>query len=211
MTKCTSCRVRHLTCDQNLICTECAKGDRECNRGYNLRFRHLTCPAGKPSRADYSRYEFFFDSGQTWLNPNANVEFVLEDGVLPSFSPGEELARDNETESRTHSAHQATHLDLSHAPSEQPSALINDSRECFDAGDAYRSGSLSKLDILADQSLAEASLIGETLRGESRMSYPQTPAAAIDPPWPLRSLQEGRLLQHFVTHLAPWVCISSVS
>ena len=206
MTKCTACRVRHLTCDQNSVCSECAKGGRECIRGYNLRFRHLACPSETPSRADYSKYEFFFDGGQTWVDTNAKVEFVPEEDELSISSPTEGLTRDNGADSIVGFEHQSSLPTTYQTPGEHPSTPIGDPPDYLDDGDTSGQAPLSKLDILANQSLVEASLSGETLHDESRMSYPQTPATAVDSVWPLRNLQEGRLLQHFITHLAPWVC-----
>ena len=74
------------------------------------------------------------------------------------------------------------------------------------SGESLVSSSLSKLDVLADQSLTAVSLTGKKLMTESRSSELRAPSdSRISPAWPVSSLREGRLLQHFITHLAPWV------
>ena len=90
---------------------------------------------------------------------------------------------------------------LSHqasAPTRGPPNHINEKNP-------LRRGPFSKLDVLANESLAEDSWAGETTLSGSRTSYPQTPRLTEDSELPLKNLREGRLLQYYVTHLAPWV------
>ena len=75
MTKCASCRVRHLSCDALPICKECTKSGRECSR-FNVRFKHLVCPSREHKPADYSKYEFFFSGEQIWVDVEGKPEFV---------------------------------------------------------------------------------------------------------------------------------------
>ena len=81
MTKCASCRVRHLSCDALPICNACNKSGRECSR-LNVRFKYLVCPSREHNRADYSKYEFIFSSEQPWVDIERKTEFV--DGIKGS-------------------------------------------------------------------------------------------------------------------------------
>ena len=240
MAKCTPCRIRHLPCDtNNLVCSECAKADRECVRGYNLRFRHLTCPSKTPDRKDFSKYEFFFDEGQTWVQKEGKgeLEFICESESLSEDLSLEEVARNDALANGEREKRRAM---TSYTPKDRSStrtcdapALINElphvehpqplpenfnksspealapasnSPDYADDNQPFSQTPLSKLDILANQSLAEVSLTGETLYALSKTSYPHTPASTADFSWPLKNLREGRLLQHYITHLSPWVC-----
>lgn len=206
MTKCTACRVRHLTCDQNPVCSECASGNRECIRGYNLRFRHLACPSTKPSRADYSKYEFFFDHGQTWVDIHSEIEFMLEHDDSWNVFSQETRARGSGVTSSINPDQQCNDPAAHPTASEQSSAPAGEPPDLLDECETFSQTPLNKLEVLANLSSVDASLSGETLRTASTIPYPQPPLMAGDMVWPLRNLQEGRLLQHFVTHLAPWVC-----
>ena len=75
MTKCASCRVRHLSCDVLPICNECTKSGRECSR-LNVRFKYLVCPSIEHNSADNSKYEFFFSSQQPWIDIKEKTKFV---------------------------------------------------------------------------------------------------------------------------------------
>lgn len=203
MTKCTPCRVRHLTCDQNIVCSECSKSNRECLRGYNLRFRYLTCPSIKPSRADFGKYEFFFDGEQTWVKSNRDngkIEFVLEGDEEVSEVGTEEV--DIIDEDRVSGSN------VGHDASRNPSAQEVDASSHLASLEPLGSSVWSKLDILAEQSLAEAASSGIGLSGRSRFMELQTPPVPRDASvWPVTNLRECRLLQHFIVHLAPWVSL----
>lgn len=206
MHKCTACRVRHLSCDQKPVCSECAECNRPCVRGYNLRFRHLNCPSSTPTRADYGRYEFFFDSRQTWLDTNSEIKFVMEDDESSCASPREVQVPGDDT-ILAMSGGKSGDIPVTHRTgSEQPSLRIGDDQETVHNEETPNQAPLSKLEILANQSLVDASLSGDTLYSNSRISGPRSPSTPIVTAWPLKDLREGRLLQHFVTHLAPWVC-----
>ena len=81
MTKCASCRVRHLSCDALPICNECTKSGRECSR-LNIRFKYLVCPSREHELANDSKYEFFFSGEQPWVDIEGKTDFV--DGIKGS-------------------------------------------------------------------------------------------------------------------------------
>ena len=217
MTKCTSCRVRHLKCDQSPTCSECENAGRKCVRGYNIRFRHLAFDgtSKNATRADYSKHEFFFDEEQTWVDANEKVEFVPESDDYSSDSVAGEMTGNifegfiSDVEGQH--AVTATY----HTTSNTPAAFNADSPDYMTSsgGRLQKSppiGSSQKESDPLTYPLVDESLSGETLRPDSRVSYPQTPSVAPQLAWPLKNLHEGKLLQHFVTFLAPWVCTNSI-
>lgn len=213
MTKCASCRVRHLNCDTSSICTECKKSGRECVR-LNVRFRHLVCPSQRVTRADYSKYEFFFDSEQTWTDTNGKLEFVAENDDSASVSPTDELdenvsdAVGLDVESRLAMVNQpfATfeHGATSHTPPVQGSVLDDDPPNYLSTSEQIPHDPPGKVHLddvskMQAHSLREESHPGDRLISDTSELY----AGRVVP---IQNLQEGKLLQHFVTHLAPWVC-----
>ena len=212
MTKCASCRVRHLNCDTSPTCTECKKNGRDCLR-LNVRFRHLVCPSQRATPADYSKYEFFFDNEQTWTDINGNLEFVVENDSSASVSPMDELDQISDvigvnTEPRPALLEQPFPTfelgSTSHTPTIHASVLGDDLSDYMPVFEQASSGPPGK-DYLGDasampaHSLREASQPGEKLPSDTSVSH-------LRRVLPVQSLQEGKLLQHFVTHLAPWVC-----
>ncbi len=218
MTKCAGCRVRHLNCDTQSICIECKKSDRECVR-LNVRFRHLVCPSQSITRTDYGKYEFFFDREQTWVDTKGRLEFVCgSDGsadpwptnklepilcdavglsaesrpalveLLPSTFVLESTSHTLPVQASIRDDDQSDYLEaLEKLPHDPPSSVTYENTSEIPAA-------LSK-----EQP-------GEKLPSDTSVSYSEMGLSTPEPAWSLNSLQEGKLLQHFVTHLAPWVC-----
>lgn len=215
MTKCAGCRVRHLNCDAKSICTECEKSDRECVR-LNVRFRHLVCPSETITRADYSKYEFFFDGQQTWIDTSGKIEFVAGSDSSIYASP---------THEQESNVFDAVSLNIEPHPAlaEQPSSsfmvgstshtpkiqtpIPDDDPPDYSAAMRHAPPKLSGKVFLDNASKFSVQSSREVSRpsattGSDIESVLQAPKLA----GPLESLQEGKLLQNFVTHLAPWVC-----
>ena len=207
MTKCAGCRVRHLNCDTRSTCTECEKSGRECVR-LNVRFRHLVCPSGNFTRADYSKYDFFFGGDQTWIDTNGKLEFVAdtsptdeEDGVV--FD-----ARSLDTEPRPplvhHSPSRFQLESTSHTPTIQESTPDDEPLEYLAALEQVPHDPPGS--ALLDDTLDTPA---HSIRERSNMSTSSSGLPALPAPeqvWPVKNLQEGKLFQHFATHCAPWVC-----
>lgn len=216
MTKCAGCRVRHRICDVHSPCKECEKHGRECVR-LNVRFRNLVCPSEKTSRADYSKYEFFFDGEQTWVDTGGNLEFVAGGDSSDDASPMGDL------EEEVFNAVEVT-AESRPALMEKPSATIV-------LGSTYRSANV-QASILDDdppdyqialeqtshdppknvrtedtsaKSSRETSQPAEKLASDRGAFCLGSSPSAPQVPSPLNSLQEAKLFQHFITHLAPWV------
>lgn len=215
MTICAGCRVRHLICDTNSICTECEKSGRECVR-LNVRFRHLVCPSETITRADCSKYEFFFDGQQTWIDTNGKLEFVAETDSSTHASPTHEPERNVfgaislNAEPRSAQTEQPSLRFMvgsaSHTPTIQASVPDDDTPDYSAALKQVPHNPPSKEltenpPRLPSQSSREASQPSAMSVSHIESILPAPQLAG-----PLQSLQEGKLLQHFVTHLAPWVC-----
>lgn len=219
MTKCAGCRVRHLSCDTHSTCTECEENGRECVR-LNVRFRHLVCPSGRITRADYSKYEFFFDGDQTWMDTNGNLEFVAGSDRADAAQTDELENHVFDAVSRDASLQPAlveqpsSRIDLgstSHIPTIRASVLEDDPSDYLPPLEQVTDDPACNV-LIHDASkmparlLKEASQLGEKLPSNMSVSYLEKELPAQELAWPLKSLQEGKLLQHFATHLAPWVC-----
>jgi len=221
MTKCAGCRVRHLHCDTYSTCTECEKKGRECVR-LNVRFRNLVCPSKRITRADYSKYEFFFDGEQTWIDNNGKVEFVAgsDSSAGADATPTDELEKNVfdavglHAEPRPALVEQPSSTSVlgstSHTPTVQASILDDDPPDYLAALQQVRhdppGGVLfDDASKMPAHSLREASQPGENLSCDTSVSYLRRMLPAPEATWTLESLQEGKLFQHFVTHLAPWV------
>ncbi len=223
MTKCASCRVRHLNCNthpRHPTCTECEKSGRECD-GLNIRFRYLVCPSKKTTRPDYSKYEFFFDGEQTWIGTNGKLEFVAGNDISADTSPTNELqhtvfdAVDLDTETGPAPVEQPSSTSVlglaSHNPTVQVPVLDDDPPDYLAALENVPHGPPGNI-VLDDASKMPARLLRETYQpGEKLTVETSSPyLGGVLPPLevaqPLRRLQEGKLFQHFITNLAPWVC-----
>lgn len=213
MAVCAGCRVRHLNCDTQPTCTECEKSGRECVR-LNVRFRHLVCPSGDITRADYSKYQFSFDRQQTWLDTNGKVEFVAGSDSSADASPTQE--QDNNifdavglnAKSRPGPMEEPSskfvYGPTSYTPAAQASGLDDEPPDYLAAIDqAPQDHSIGVIPKIASkmsaQSLSLMSQPGEKLSSDTSVLVVR----------PLKSLQEGKLFQQFITHLAPWVCLLS--
>lgn len=216
MTKCAGCRVRHLNCDTNSICTECEKSGRECVR-LNVRFRHLVCPSETITRADYSKYEFFFDGEQTWIDTNGKVEFVADSDISAYASPTHELesnvfdAVSLNTESRLALAEQpSSRFSVGSTPrtSTVQASVPDDDPPDYLAALKHMPHDPARKVLLENASKLPVQLSREASQpSATSVFYIGSVLPAPGLAGPLESLQEGKLLQHFVTHLAPWVCI----
>lgn len=220
MTKCAGCRVRHLKCDTLSTCIECEKSGRECVR-LNVRFRHLVCPSARTTRADYCKYEFFFDGEQTWIDTNGKIEFIAESETSLETSPTDDLeshvfdAIGRAVESRQGPEEQPSSAFLlgsnSHRQPVQAPMLDDDvpqymatlERAPHDPPDKVLLDEASKKAAYPSR---EASEPGEKPPSNTNVIRSERMLPALELAQPFKSLQEGKLLQHFVTHLAPWVC-----
>ena len=213
MTKCAGCRVRHLSCDTLPICIECEKSGRECIR-LNVRFRNLVCPSTTITRADYSKYEYFFDSEQIWIDTTRKLEFVTENDRSADASPTEEqrdsvfdsVSLDVEPQSST-----LIRVSFPHTPTTQDSDAgddLPDYQVALEQMPHAPSGKVPLDDVskIPVRTLRESSQPAETLRSDTNISDVERVLPPPELVGPLKNLQEGKLLQHFVTHLAPWVC-----
>ncbi len=215
MTKCAGCRVRHLNCDTQSICIECKKSDRECVR-LNVRFRHLVCPSPNVTRTDYGKYEFFFDREQTWVDTNGRLEFVCgSDGSADPWPTDELEPRVYDAVGDSCSALvellPSTFVleSTSHTLPVQASIRDNDQSDYLESLEKMPHDPPSSVSYEGtSETLAHSSKEqpGEKLPSDTSVSYSEMVLSTPEPAWPLNSLQEGKLLQHFVTHLAPWVC-----
>lgn len=219
MTKCVGCRVRHLNCDTYATCTECERSGRDCVR-LHVRFRHLVCPSKSITRADYSKYEFFFDDEQTWVDTGGKVDFVFGGDCSTGTSPIDELQHravdpvclDPEPHSAPEKQSSSTFVFAStfHAPTVHTPVLEDGPPDYLAAlaqapddspGSVFPDNALE----MPARSSRKTAQNGETLPFDRGISYIERVLPATEPAGPLKSLQEGKLLQHFVTHLAPWV------
>ena len=222
MTKCAGCRVRHLNCDTRSTCTACEKSGRECLR-LNVRFRHLVCPSERVTRADFTKYDFFFDTEQTWVdNTNQKLEFVTENDISAHPSPTNNLEDDGyhagglNVGSETPLLEQPPSVSLFGSTPHTPTALAftsdggpqdystapaQVSRDppgsvaTADASDVLSHDMRTATELIEKQPLKKSLLSLERVFSEPQLHHP------------LQSLQEGKLLQHWIAHLAPWVCM----
>ena len=214
--------MRHLKCDSLSPCAECEKSGRACVR-LNVRFRNLVCPVEGMDSLDSRRYEFAFDSEQKWVATNQALEFVHESDVNDDTSPMNEPVTDF-----TDSVSLNTYPSLTAIQQPPSSSVIESASDTptlqASLPDDDMPGSSTALDPVAYRSPRNGYLAGtlhtpansssvsqldDDLPLDSRESYPERILLAPKVAWPLDSLQEGRLLQHFVIHIAPWVCSST--
>lgn len=191
MTTCAGCRVRHLECDTTSPCTECEKAGRECVR-LNVRFRNLVCPG--IAGVDSSKYDFFFDGEQPWVDIERKLEFVVDtDGETGA----ETLFMDGQGAPSMHhlTPDPTVHLSI---PNDDPPEYTT----IVDHDTPLDNHSLGE-----EPDIPAYSLMGngeKSIVATSRTS-PESMAPTKELGWPLKSLRDGKLLQHFITHLAPWV------
>ena len=214
MTKCVDCRVRHLHCNNEIPCQECEKSGRDCRR-MSVRFKHLVCPARNATRADYGKYEFFFECEQPWVDLDGIISFAGDSkdisGVLSLEAPDKDDSNASDLE-------RGTPLDIN------PSATPTSSKVTYLDEDVESTP--GPRDDPPDYAAAVEHIphdphIRDTLRGEPNnpdlampvlstgISSLNETQSASESAWPLKSLKERNLFQHFVTHLAPWVCPGS--
>jgi hypothetical protein len=221
MAKCAGCRVRHRACDTHSPCKECEKNGRQCLR-LNVRFRNLVCPSAKVSRAEYSKYEFFFDVEQTWVDTNGDLEFVAGgdssddasvmgeqgDDVCDMVEAAAQFRPDLIEESCVTDVPRSTyHTPTAQAPipdDDPPDYLVALEQTSHDLPFDV------PIDNTPPQTSRRASPPEEELALESDVFRQGVSSSARKVALPLKSLQEAKLFQHFITHLAPWVCRNSM-
>ena len=220
MTKCAGCRVRHLDCDTRSTCTACEKSGRECLR-LNVRFRHLVCPSQRVTRADFTKYDFFFDSEQTWVDTNQKLEFVTGSDVSAHNSPIHNLedhgyhAEGPNVKSDTPLLEQPPSVSFLGSSPHTPTALAFTPDD--DPPDYLTASAQVSRAPPGNATTADASdILSHNLRTPSQLTEKQPFKKSLfslervlsEPELhhPLQSLQEGKLLQHWIAHLAPWVC-----
>lgn len=217
MTICAGCRVRHRVCDTNSPCKECEENDRECVR-LNVRFRNLVCPSERTnSRADYSKYEFFFDGEQTWVDTNSRLEFVAggdsSDDASPMGDLGDDVFDMTEVDAEARPAVMGkpsatiSHASTSHPPIVQASILDDDPPNYQKALEqtSHDPPNHVRLENSSVLSSGEAPQHGAKLALDTGAFFQRGSRSAPEAASPLSTLQEAKLFQHFVTHLAPWV------
>ena len=205
MTKCAHCRVRHRTCDSGATCKECKKYGRVCVR-LNVRFRYLVCPTATITRADLRKYEFFFDLEQTWLDTKGKIDFVSDRDSSPttSLNVGPDKSFPN-----------ASSLDDEPSPalaerSSPTFAFIPDPD--FPTMDGFQN---------TDDPLEDLAAMDQVNGRQDNVIFKDLPADSLEATipsrgstacllrgcsvGPLKGLQEGRLFQHWINHIAPWV------
>lgn len=214
MTKCVGCRVRHLTCDALPTCIECEKSGRECTR-LNVRFKHLVCPSTEASRADYSKYEFFVDGEQTWIEINGKTEFVPEfDSNSGTLIDELESNAFNATETpvqvrpeRMQQLSPAYVQSNYHTPIAQALNSDDDPPDYLSAMEQNDSGPSPSMLPKNMPGEATDTLCGapEQLSTNSNSQFPETELLAPGSSCPLKSLRERNLFRRWTTQLAPWV------
>ena len=214
------CRLQSAASQLRYTYIECEKSGRECVP-FNVRFRHLECPSGRITRADYSKHQFFFDGEQTWIDTNGKLEFVARSDSSANASPTNELENNIFGAVSLNAEPRPALLDQpsstfvlgssSHTPTVHASVVDEEPPDYLAALEQVphdQSGSLllDKVSRTPAHLMREASEPGEKLRSDTSVSYLGRVLPAPELAWPLKILQEGKLFQHFVTHLAPWVC-----
>lgn len=232
MRDCASCRIRHLKCDGQHTCSQCQSADRVCIRGYNIRFRNLVCPSSKASPAEYSKYDFFFEPDQEWNAPNAKVEFVDEnEGVVGSYgieetdipsplvnvapssvkqhSVGDSLPPDQRDAVPTSPNYEdySTIAETSFASFEEPLKSSVQFETSLDEQEEMQQIPSTHLERKRREKSSELKFTTfqrsanfDTFRPLPRSHF-SSDAVSV---WPLRSIEESRLLIHFIQNLAPW-------
>ena len=218
--KCAGCRVRHLNCDTRSTCTACEKSGRECLR-LNVRFRHLVCPSKRVTRADFTKYDFFFDSEQTWVDTNHRLEFVAGSDISAHPSPTSILEDDRchaegpNGGSETSLLQQPPSVSFFGSTPHTPTALAftpDDEPQNYLTAPAQVSrdppGSVATADAsdILSHDLRTASQLAEKQPFKKSLFSLERVLSEPELHHPLQSLQEGKLLQHWIAHLAPWVC-----
>ena len=220
MAICAACRVRHLKCDNQSPCTECKNGDRECLR-INVRFRNLVCPPKKTTRADHNKYDFFFEDRQPWVDTQGQLRFVADGDDSAETTPVDE------PENNVFNViHQDTKLHQASMGSSSSASVPASALNATVTQSPFLDKNLPTYSIVPEHvssNSPEDTLLNSTA-GTSIYSPMESPrpnhqasdntglsSSRIIPsvpqsPWPLTSLQEGKLFQHFITYLAPWVC-----
>ena len=220
MTKCAGCRVRHLNCDTRSTCRACEKSGRECLR-LNVRFRHLVCPSERVTRANLTKYDFFFDSEQTWVDTNQKLEFVVDSDVSAHDSPTSNL-EDNRDHAEGPSVgsdapllEQPPPMSFFGSSPHTPTALAftpdDDPPEYLTAPTQVSRdppGNVTTADAseISSHHLKITSQLTEKEPANKSLNSLERVLAEPELHRPLQSLQEGKLLQHWIAHLAPWVC-----
>ncbi len=220
MTICAGCRVRHLKCDTHIPCTECQKSGRACVR-LNVRFRHLVCPSEKATATEARKYEFCFESEQTWIDTSGELEFVAESDISAEPSPTNELEISkfydvgHDAEPRRAPVDQLPSKFIRTSISNTPTTLatIPDDYPPDYLAAVEQASYDSPVDVFlgdalesATQSYQETSNLREEHPSDAGRISPGRALPTSQLKWPLKSLQEAQLFQHFITHITPWVC-----
>ncbi len=171
------------------------------------------------TRTDYGKYEFFFDREQTWVDTNGRLEFVCgSDGSADPWPTNElepsvcdAVGLSAESRSALVELLPSTFVleSTSHTLPVQASIRDNDQSDYLEALEKMPHDPPSSVTYEGtSETPAHSSKEqpGEKLPSDTSVSYSEMVLSTPEPAWPLNSLQEGKLLQHFVTHLAPWVC-----
>lgn len=187
----------------------------------NVRFRNLVCPADRTTHSDHKKYHFFFEDEQTWIDTSGKLEFIAEDDLGNEVLPSEQLERDpfkavvkegefqpTLAERQSSTFNSETIVDN---PPVQTPGLDDDLPDYLTASEPtpYDPPQDTLLDGGSKWSahpMEEKYEHVEKGSANTGMAHVDSVLPTTQLEWPLESLHEAKLLQHFVTHLAPWVC-----
>ncbi|KAL2051749.1 hypothetical protein ABVK25_007905 [Lepraria finkii] len=165
-----------------------------------------------------AKHQIFFNGEQTWIDANGKLEFVARSDSSADTSPTNEL--------------ESNIFDAASLNAEPWPALVDQPSWTFVLGSTFHTPTVQAFvldedppDYLAaleqvshdqpgslrlDEALRipahltrEVSEPEKKLPSDTSVSYLGRVLPAPELAWPLKSLQEGKLFQHFVTHLAP--------
>lgn len=211
--------MRHLKCDTRSTCRACEKSGRECLR-LNVRFRHLVCPSERVTRAHLTKYDFFFDSEQTWVdNTDQKLEFVVDsdpsahNSLTSNLEDDRDHAEGPNVESDTPLLEQPppvsffgssphTPTALAFTPDDDPPDYLTASAQV--SHDPPGNVPTASASDISSHHLRITSQLTEKEPVNKSLSSLERVLAEPELHRPLQSLQEGKLLQHWITHLAPW-------
>ncbi|KAA8904192.1 hypothetical protein FN846DRAFT_953207 [Sphaerosporella brunnea] len=202
-TGCTSCRVRHLKCDEaRPVCRRCQRAGRECVRGYNVRFRYGTdleaASAAAAASSSSKGAEFRFEADQVWIDTSGQVSFVDETrdvtrnydgsrggsgGAVEDEDPLSSPPRPSSRAVAIESLLSSPTNSVVHSPTDD--ALPRE----LQIGMALEPRRLQLSDILIRD------------EEEDQQDDHHHPRQCI---WPLTNVRDAEILRHYVTHLAQW-------
>ncbi|CAF9925192.1 MAG: hypothetical protein ALECFALPRED_003083 [Alectoria fallacina] len=228
-----SLQQRQLQGDGKHTCSQCQSAGRVCIRGYNVRFRNLVCPSSTVSPAEYTKYDFFFDVEQEWNIPKVKAEFVDENEAVVSAYGAEESHTSSSLVNVAPSSGDQHSMGNRLLPDQRVAIHTSPNYEDYnniDQTDTAKFKEPLKSAVLPESSLDEPDEMQQMpsthLERKRRERSPELKFTTFQKSanfdtfrplprshfssdamsvWPLRSIEESRLLMHFVQNLGPWV------